>query len=67
MRFSRNADTRGLLLRTLEQLSRLGLTLAALRVRQGRVARAAAARLAAELFTPGRPGGPTLRPRTREV
>jgi hypothetical protein len=49
MEFVRNADTRRLL-QTLDQLSRLSLTLAVLREQQGRAAQAAAARRAAELF-----------------
>ena len=49
MEFVRNADTRQLL-QTLDQLSRLSHTLAALREQQGRAAQAAAARQAAELL-----------------
>ena len=49
MEFVRNADTRRLL-QTLDQLSRLSLTLAVLREQQGRAAQAAAARRAAELL-----------------
>lgn len=50
MQFVRTADTRQLL-QTLDQLSRLSHTLAALREQQGRAAQAAAARLAAELLS----------------
>jgi hypothetical protein len=50
MQFVRNADTRQLL-QLVDQLSRLSLTLAALREQQGRAAQAAAARRAAELLT----------------
>jgi hypothetical protein len=50
MEFVRRADTRQLL-QLVEQLSRLSLTLAALREEQGRAAQAAAARRAAELLT----------------
>ena len=50
MEFVRNADTRQLL-QTLDQLSRLSLTLAALREQQGRAAQAAAAHRAAQLLT----------------
>jgi len=50
MQFVRQADTRQLL-QTLDQLSRLSLTLAGLRDQQGRTAQAAAARRAAELLT----------------
>jgi len=49
MEFVRNADTRRLL-QTLDQLSRLSLTLAVLREQQGRAVQAAAARRAAELL-----------------
>jgi septal ring factor EnvC (AmiA/AmiB activator) len=50
MQFVRRADTRQLL-ELVEQLSRLSLTLAALREQQSRAAQAAAARRAAELLT----------------
>ncbi len=50
MEFVRTADTRQLL-QTLDQLSKLSHTLAALREQQGRTAQAAAARRAAELLT----------------
>jgi hypothetical protein len=50
MQFVRNADTRQLL-QLVDQLSRLSLTLAALREQQGRSAQAAAARRAAELLS----------------
>jgi hypothetical protein len=50
MQFVRTADTRQLL-QLVDQLSRLSLTLAALREQQGRAAQAAAARRAAELLT----------------
>ena len=50
MEFVRRADN-GQLLQTLEQLSRLSLTLAGLREQQGRTAQATAARRAAELLT----------------
>jgi hypothetical protein len=50
MRFVRTADTRQLL-QTLDQLSRLSLTLAGLREQQGRTAQATAARRAAELLS----------------
>jgi hypothetical protein len=50
MEFVRRADSRPLL-QLVEQLSRLCLTLAALREQQGRAAQAAAARRAAELLT----------------
>jgi hypothetical protein len=49
MQFVRRADTRQLL-QLVDQLSRLSLTLAALREQQGRTAQAAAARRAAELL-----------------
>jgi hypothetical protein len=49
MRFVRTADTRQLL-QTLDQLSRLSLTLAGLREQQGQAAQATAARRAAELL-----------------
>ena len=50
MQFVRQGDTRQLL-QTLDQLSRLSLTLAVLREQQGRAAQAAAARCAAELLS----------------
>ena len=50
MQFVRRSDTRQLL-QLVDQLSRLSLTLAALRDQQGRTAQAAAARRAAELLT----------------
>jgi len=50
MQFVRQSDTRQLL-QTLDQLSRMSLTLAVLREQQGRAAQAAAARRAAELLS----------------
>ena len=50
MQFVRQGDT-GRLLQTLDQLSRLSLSLAVLRDQQGRAAQAAAARRAAELLS----------------
>ena len=59
MQFVRQGDNRQLL-QTLDQLSRLSLTLAALSDQQGRAAQAAAARRAAELLAAEQ----TRRPRT---